>query len=60
MKFKAGSMEWYKALPKPLTPLKAEARGLAILCRKPDWKPKPPRRPGMQQRRFGVSWWYWG
>ena len=54
--FKQGSQSWYKALAR--SPPK-EANGLSMnsLLRSIR-KPRPPRAPGQQTRKFNGLWWY--
>jgi hypothetical protein len=55
-RFKPGSQEWYRALPPPRTDQGVTMNSLARSIP----KPRPPRAPGQQQRRWGGSWWYVG
>ena len=58
-KGKPGSQEWFLSLPPPETPFEAEARGAAIIMRRPKIKPKPPRAPDQQQERSNWLWSWW-
>jgi hypothetical protein len=50
-----GSQEWYKQLPPRRTDDGISMNELARRVK----KPKPPRAPGQQERRFNGSWWFW-
>ena len=38
--------------------LRDEAAGKCVVMRKPDIRPRPPRAPGLQGRRFNGAWWH--
>ena len=44
-KYPAGSQEWFKSLPKPLTPREAEARGEAIFMKSSRHQAEATARP---------------
>jgi hypothetical protein len=50
-----GSQEWFKSLPPP----RKDGISMNEIARAASAeKPKPPRRPGMQSRRFNGYWWH--
>ena len=38
--------------------LRDEAAGKCVVMRNPGIKPRPPRAPGMQSRRYNGMWWH--
>jgi len=38
--------------------LRDEAAGRCVIMRNPNVKPRPPRSPGQQGRRWNGAWWH--
>ena len=59
MKFKPGSIEWYKALPPPRSMSDDIHEGRAVSANVLRPVPRPPRAPGQLRRLSNGFWSYW-
>lgn len=57
-KFKPGTQAWFKALQRA-PPTEANGISMNELARRFGRKPRPPRAPNQQSRRWSGLWWYW-